>query len=156
MVIHGDVLFTAPLISANVAHPLLQEILSEMKTEDRKFTFLCGHDSNIGSVLAALDVEEYSLPESIERKTPIGSKLVFSRWVNNAGEHFYSVDLVYQSTDQLRGLSMLDLEHPPIVYPLILKDVIRNEDGLYAEESLYERFDQAIAAYDQILEDYGK
>ena len=34
----------------------LQEILGELSAENRKFTFLCGHDSNLGSVLAALPV----------------------------------------------------------------------------------------------------
>ena len=57
-----------------------------MNTDSRKFTFLCGHDSNIASVDAALGVEEYSLPNSIEKKTPIGSKLVFEKWVDNAGK----------------------------------------------------------------------
>jgi glucose-1-phosphatase len=36
-------------------------------------------------VNAALEVEEYSLPKSIEKKTPIGSKLVFEKWVDNSG-----------------------------------------------------------------------
>jgi glucose-1-phosphatase len=56
--VYGDVLFTAPLVAANVAHPLLQEIQTEFETPGRDFTFLCGHDSNVGSVLAALGVED--------------------------------------------------------------------------------------------------
>jgi glucose-1-phosphatase len=55
---YGDVLFTAPLVAVNVAHPLLQEMLAELRQDGRQFTFLCGHDSNIGSVLAALGVED--------------------------------------------------------------------------------------------------
>ena len=76
---YGDILFTAPLIAPNVAHPLLQEIENELDNDDRIFSFLCGHDSNIGSVLAALDVKEYDLPQATECKTPIGSKLVFAK-----------------------------------------------------------------------------
>ena len=45
-----------------------------MKTEGRKFTFLCGHDSTVASVLAALGAEEYRLPGAIEPSTPIGVK----------------------------------------------------------------------------------
>ena len=37
--VYGDVLFTAPLIAANVAHPLLQEIASELTTDGRCFSF---------------------------------------------------------------------------------------------------------------------
>ena len=66
--VYGDVLFTAPSVAVNVAHPLLAEMNKELKTDGRKFTFLCGHDSNIASVLAALDVEEYELPNSIEKR----------------------------------------------------------------------------------------
>lgn len=153
--LYGDVLFTSPLVCVNVAHPLLQEIRKEMTATGRKFTFLCGHDSNVGSVLAALEAEEYDLPEAIESKTPIGCKLVISKWKNSAGESCYAVDLVYQSVNQLRGLSMLDLDNPPVVFPISLKGVAKNADGLYPADKLEERFEKAIAAYDQLIEDYS-
>lgn len=70
--VYGDVLFTAPIIAYNVAHPLLVYMNDELASDCRKFTFLCGHDSNIASVNAALGVEDYELPSSIEKKTPIG------------------------------------------------------------------------------------
>ena len=152
--LYGDVLFTAPLVSVNVAHPLLKEIYKEMQDDGRKFTFLCGHDSNVGSVLAALEAEEYDLPEAIESKTPIGCKLVFAKWKNSKGERFYSVDLVYQSVDQLRDLTMLDIAHPPVVYPVVLTGCVRNADGLYQAKELYARFDKAIGAYDRIVDEY--
>ena len=60
---YGDVLFSAPIVATNVAHPLLETMLSEIRTPGRKFSFLCGHDSNICSVLAALESEDYSLQE---------------------------------------------------------------------------------------------
>ena len=69
---YGDVLFTAPSVAVNVAHPLLQLILEEIQNERRIFTFLCGHDSNLGSVMASLKAEEPDLPGSIEKRTPIG------------------------------------------------------------------------------------
>ena len=152
--VYGDVLFTAPLIAPNVAHPLLQEIAAEMKQEDRVFTFLCGHDSNVGSVLASLGLTEYDLPETVE-KTPIGCKLVFSRWLSQDGAPFWSVDLVYQSTAQLRSLSLLDAAHPPVVFPVVLPELDRTENGLYAEDALTARFSDAIAAYDTIIADYA-
>ena len=148
--VYGDVLFTAPIVAVNVAHPLLQYMYDELNDKDRKFTFLCGHDSNIASVDAALGVEEYSLPYSIEKKTPIGSKLVLEKWVDTAGKAYIAVNLVYQSTDQLKQMSLLDLQHAPQVFSLKLKGLNQNTDGLYTFEDVNARFLQAIRAYDDI------
>ena len=137
---YGDVLFTAPAVACQVARPLLQTMLEEMQCDGRKFTFLCGHDSNIGSVLAALDVEDYSLPQTIEKKTPIGCKLVIEKWENAEGQLFASLNLVYQSTEQLRQMKLLDLENPPMVFPIRLKGLSANTDGLYPYETLVKRF----------------
>ena len=148
--VYGDVLFTAPIVAVHVAHPLLQYMYDELNAKDRKFTFLCGHDSNVASVDAALGVEEYSLPNSIEKKTPIGSKLVLEKWVDAAGKAYIAVNLVYQSTDQLKQMSLLDLQHAPQVFSLKLKGLSQNTDGLYTFEDVNARFLQAIRAYDDI------
>ena len=148
--VYGDVLFTAPIVAVNVAHPLLQYMYDELNDKDRKFTFLCGHDSNIASVDAALGVEEYSLPNSIEKKTPIGSKLVLEKWVDAAGKAYIAVNLVYQSTDQLKQMSLLDMQHTPQIFSLKLKGLNQNTDGLYTFEDVNTRFLQAIRAYDDI------
>ena len=153
--LYGDVLFTAPLVAKNVAHPLLQEIRSEMTTDGRVFTFLCGHDANLGSVLSALDVVEYDLPGAIEKKTPIGSKLVLSKWLDADGNAFWSLDLVYQTPEQLRSLSLLNLKNPPAMFHFAFNGLEQNPDGLYPEDELLERFDQAIAAYDELIEEFG-
>ena len=141
---YGDVLFTAPAVARQVARPLLLTMREELQTEGRKFTFLCGHDSNIGSVLAALNAEEYSLPQTIEKKTPIGAKLVIGKWENAEGQVFVALNLVYQSTEQLRQMSLLDLDHPPVVFPIRLSGLEANADGLYPFEALVKRFDSAI------------
>lgn len=148
--VYGDVLFTAPIVAVNVAHPLLVYMKDELNAKNRKFTFLCGHDSNIASVNAALEVEEYSLPQSIEKKTPIGSKLVFEKWVDKAGKEFMAINIVYQTTEQLRNVSLLNLENPPVVFSLKLKGLQANADGLYTIESVNDRFDKAIRAYEAI------
>jgi len=148
--VYGDVLFTAPIVAVNVAHPLLVYMKDELNAKNRKFTFLCGHDSNIASVNAALEVEEYSLPQSIEKKTPIGSKLVFEKWVDKAGKEFVAVNIVYQTTEQLRNVALLNLENPPVVFSLKLKGLQANADGLYSIESVNDRFDKAIRAYEAI------
>ena len=141
---YGDVLFTAPVVARQVARPLMRTILEELETEGRHFTFLCGHDSNISSVLAALDAEEYSLPNTIEKKTPIGSKLVIEKWENADGQFFATLNLVYQSTKQLRSMALLDLENPPMVFTIRLKGLNTNADGLYPYEDVLDRIDSAI------------
>lgn len=148
--VYGDVLFTSPIVAANVAHPLLKYMFDELNSPDRKFTFLVGHDSNIASVAAALGVEDYTLPEAIEQKTPIGSKFVVEKWVDSDGKEFGSINLVYQSVDQLRNMQLLDLDNPPMIVPLKLKGLQANADGLYQMEDLMARFEQAIMAYDDI------
>ena len=148
---YGDVLFTAPLVAVNVAHPMMQEILAELKTEGRKFAFLCGHDSNIGSVLAAIGANDYSLPETIEKKTPIGSKLVIEKWAGTDGKMYAAVNLCYQSLDQLRHLQLLSLENPPTVFSVPIEGLTANEDGLYLLDDLTVRLGERIAKYDELL-----
>ncbi|MDE7496889.1 MAG: glucose-1-phosphatase, partial [Muribaculaceae bacterium] len=148
--VYGDVLFTAPIVAVNVAHPLLQYMYDEIESPDRKFTFLVGHDSNIASVTAALGVLPYDLPNAIEKKTPIGSKLVVEKWVGPDGEEYGALNLVYQSVDQLKNMSLLDLDNPPMVVSLKLDGLQENADGLYKMADLEARFLQAIRAYDAI------
>ena len=152
--VYGDVLFTAPLVAVNVAHPLLEEINNELTKDGREFTFLCGHDSNLASVLAALEVEEYSLPETIEKKTPIGAKLVISKWTGKDGEEMISLDLVYQKTEQLQEMSFLGDDNPPGIYSLRLKGLNADENGMYKAEDVMKRLYEAIQAYDELQEDY--
>ncbi len=153
---YSDMLFTRPLVCVNVAHPLLQEIRSELQAPERRFSFLCGHDSNIASVLASLGVTEYTLPDTIEPKTPIGSKLVFERWLNEAGEAFYKVSLVYQSTEQLREYTRLSLDNPPVKTAIAFDGLETNADGMIAEADLLARLDSAIDAYDLLVEQYSE
>ena len=152
--VYTDILFCAPLISVNVAHPLLQEIRAELGAEGRKFSFLCGHDANIASSLAAMRAVEYLLPDTVEQHTPIGVKLVFERWVAENGAAFWKVSLVYQSTQQLRSMTPLTPENPPMKVAVQFMGVETNEDGMIAEEDLFALVDSAIDAYDELLEQY--
>ena len=153
---YQEILFSTPLLAPNVAHPLLIEVKDELENQNRKFSFLCGHDSNIGSVLASLGAEDYTLPDSIEKKVPIGSKLVFSRWTDADSNAWISVNLVYQTADQLRGLTLLDIDTPPAIFPIALKHLEMNADGLYAAQDVMNRFDQAITEYGEIIKKYEK
>lgn len=148
--VYGDVLFTAPSVAVNVANPLLRYMYDELNAPGRKFTYLVGHDSNIASVNAALGVEEYELPDAIEKKTPIGSKLVIEKWLGKDGKEYVSLNLVYQTPDQLRDISLLDLDNPPMVFPLRLKGLTPNADGLYLLDDVNGRFAEAFAAYEAL------
>lgn len=148
--VYGDVLFTAPSVSVNVAHPLLQLILDEMQDERRVFTFLCGHDSNVGSVLASLEAEDTYLPGSIEKRTPIGCKLVFESFTGKDGVRYADILLVYATAAQLRAESALSYSNPPAGVKIKLKGLKENADGLYALSDLEERFSKAIKAYDAL------
>lgn len=152
--VYGDVLFTAPLIATNVAHPLLQELRSELNNSDRRFTFLCGHDSNISSVLAALGAKDYELPGAIEATTPIGCKLVFCRWRDASNKPYCSVDLVYQTAEQLRSAALLDLERHPAVVPMHFSGIKPNADGLYAQKDFMHLLQNSIDAFDRITDTY--
>ena len=133
-----DVLYTPPVVAKELARPLLILISDELEEENRKFSFLCGHESNIASVLSAFDVKEYSLPDAIEKKIPIGSKLVFEVWKDKNGAEFVALNLVYQTIDQLRSCRMLSLEDPPAKYGVFLNGLEPNEHGLYPMNELLE------------------
>nr|WP_297707832.1 histidine-type phosphatase [uncultured Butyrivibrio sp.] len=153
--LYVDCLFASPSVAANLAHPILEEMLKELETEGREFTFLCGHDSNLTPVMSVLGVEDYYLPEAIER-TPVGSKIVFCRWKDDAGNEKISIDLVYQKTSQLRGESFLELNNPPGILSLQLEGVKADENGLYEPQDVIDRFNEAIGAYDKLLEEYAQ
>lgn len=152
--VYGDVLFAAPTVAVNVAHPLLVYMYDELSDKDRKLSFLCGHDSNITSVTAALEVEPYDLPNSIEKKTPIGCKLVFEKFEGKDGQMYCDINLTYQSTDQLRNIAMLGLNNPPQIFPIALKGLQKNADGLYLLNDVKARFMKAIRAYDKIEDEF--
>jgi len=147
---YGDALFTAPSVAVNVAHPLLQTMLSELRQKGRIFTFLCGHDSNIGSVLASLGAEPYELPWTIEKHTPIGSKLLIEKFKSKDGTEYADVWIIYASTSQLRDETPLSYSRPPMAMRLQLEGLQENADGLYLLSDVEERFEKAVAAYDEL------
>ena len=153
--LYNDVTFCSPLVAHNVVHPLLQEIRGELTKDGRKFTFLCGHDSDVGPVLTCLKAEGCELAGAVETKTPIGGKIVFCRWLSADGQDYMSVDLVYESSEQLQNLSVLGTDNPPYAVPQVLEGLEQNSDGLYKTEAVLERFDEAIGEYDKMLEKYG-
>lgn len=146
--VYQDALFTAPIVAVNVARPLIQYMYDELRSPDRRFTFLVGHDSNLSSVATALGVEPYELPAAIEKKTPIGSKIVVEKFEGKDGKTYADINIVYPTLEQLRNLQLITLDNPPMVYPLSLEGLERNADGLYLLSDVESRFEQALRAYD--------
>ena len=144
---YQDLLFATPSVAVNVAYPMLWELLHELQNSRRQFAFLCGHDSNIGSVLAALGVEPYSAPGAIETKTPIGGKILFQKFRGQDGREYADIWLVYATADQLRDLSILSLQNPPMAIQLHLKGLTPNTDGLYLFTDVQNRFADAFRQY---------
>ena len=138
-------------ISTVLAHPLLEFMHSEL-TNERKFTFLCGHDTNICGIMGALGVEEYNLPDSIEKHAPIGCKLVIERWKGLDGENYGSLRLIYATPAQIRNLEPLTLENPPKIKDLRLKGLKTNADGLYLYSDIEKRFLEAVERYNLYAE----
>ena len=153
---YEKILFSTPKLATIMTEPMLKELYQEMNTKGRKFTFLCGHDSTITSVLAALEVNDYELPGAVEPSTPIGTKVVFSRWTTPEGKNFYTVNLVYQSAQQMRSIQPLSLEIPPMIVPVTFAGVSVNEDGMIAEEDLMKLFEEKISEPEKIRETYAE
>lgn len=62
--------------------------------------------------------------------------------------------MVYQKTQQLQQISLLNDENPPGIYSLRLKGINADANGLYKAEDVMGRFDEAIGAYDSLVEEY--
>lgn len=147
---YEDALFTAPSVALNVAHPLLEEMLVEIRNGQRVFSMLCGHDSNLASVLAALEAEPCDLPGAIEKKTPIGSKLIVETFAGKDGGVYADLWLVYASAAQLRAETDLSYKQPPMAVRIRLQGLQENPDGLYRLADVEQRFSEAISAYDAL------
>ena len=142
--------FYLPTMARQFARPLLAVMRDELAENGRRFTFLCGHDVNLATVLPSLEVEEYTLRDTIEEKTPIGTKLVIEKRIGEDGEAYASLKLVYQSAEQMQSRAPLSLEHPPVIVPLHLQGLQTNEDGLYRFDDVVRRFDEAMAEADEV------
>ena len=135
---YQDSLFTSAEVARNVAKPLVKYIDNALVTDRAKapkITVLVGHDSNIASLLKALDFKPYQLHGQYER-TPIGGKIVFQRWHDKTGNRdLMKIEYVYQSTEQLRNAQVLTLEAPAQRVTLELNGCPVDADGFCPVES---------------------
>ncbi|AUV01600.1 bifunctional glucose-1-phosphatase/inositol phosphatase [Phytobacter ursingii] len=129
---YQDALFTSPDVARNVAKPLVKYIDKALVTDAAntpKVTLLVGHDSNIASLLTALDFAPYQLHDQYER-TPIGGKIVFQRWYDSQRKReLMKIEYIYQSSIQLRNADVLTLKAPAQRVTLALKECPIDKEG---------------------------
>ncbi|CAK1546499.1 unnamed protein product [Leptosia nina] len=125
-----DVRFNGTILSKEVAKPLLNYVYNILKDDSKKFTLLVGHDSNLYSVMAAIGIKPYNLPEQYEL-TPIGGKIVFQKWHDaRTGKSLLKIEYIYQSTSQLRNGEMLTESNLPKRVTLAVKNCDVDNEGL--------------------------
>ena len=149
--VYDGLLFTTHAAAVNLAYPLVSRIREELNNSDRKFMFLCGHDSNLASIGAALGFQFPETENALELHTPIGSKLVFEKWSDGTND-YVAVNLVYQSVQQLQGRTLLSLDVPPMVLPIAIEGLTANSDGLYSLADIDTLMANAMAEYDAITD----
>ncbi|ARF49610.1 bifunctional glucose-1-phosphatase/inositol phosphatase [Pantoea stewartii subsp. stewartii DC283] len=145
---YQDTLFTTPDVARNVAAPLVDYIRSQLIDQDKadspKVTLMVGHDSNIASLLSALQVKPYDLPETYE-KTPIGGQVVFERWHDaKNNKDLLKMEYVYQTADQLRDAQVLSLKTPPKRVTLQLAGCPTDANGYCSWEQFTQVLNSAL------------
>lgn len=76
--------------------------------------------------------------------------MVIEKWADKEGKLYVTINLVYQSTAQLRNIELLTPDNPPMIFQVSLKGLSVNTDGLYTLDAVNGRFMEAIRAYESI------
>ena len=126
-------------MSAALGEAILPQIGKRLERGEPRLAFLGAHDTTLAWLGAQLDAEPYELPEAVECRTPIGSKIVLGRWRCDDGIDRVSVDFVYQTTAQIRAGQSADRAHPPRVVRLRLKGLSPDAEGRYPLEAVLPR-----------------
>lgn len=140
---YNSVVFSAPVVAKAVSANLVKALAGSFGEQQPKFTFLIGHDSNVASVFSEQGVKPYHLPHQLET-TPIGGKVVFHRWRDNASNKaLLKVEYVYQSTEQLATLAPLNRANTPQRVTLTLSECPTNDKGFCPFED-FEKITKAL------------
>ena len=136
--------FDRPIGAKVFASPMLAVISDELNTPGRKFSFICGHDSNLSNVLTAIGVEDYTLPGTFEWRVPIASKIVIKKFRGSDGNEYARLSLVYPSAAQIVNREMLTLDNPPMQVPLTLRGLQTvDADAIYKLSDVLQRISDA-------------
>lgn len=147
--VYDEVLFANHTTAVLVSNPLVKKIKEEICDSTRKFTFLCGHDSNIASITTALGMRLPQTVDAVEFNTPIGSKIVFQIY-EKGNSKFVKVNLIYASVSQLRETQEITTSNPPMILPIDFDGLSRNADGFYKMKDVINRFDETIAEFESL------
>lgn len=131
--------FHSPFVQHYVSQRQRNLIADALQSGEYKFTYICGHDTNIFNILKSMHVIRYDIPDAIEVSTPIGSKIVFEKWTDAAGNDYIGVNHIYQTVDQLHGNIPLDFTTVPACIRLEFEGMQSNGDGLYPLQTMLER-----------------
>lgn len=148
--VYDEVLFANHTTAVLVSNPLVKKIKEEINDSTRKFTFLCGHDSNIASITTALGMRLPQTVDAVEFNTPIGSKIVFQIY-EKGNSKFVKVNLIYASVSQLRETQEITTSNPPVILPIDFDGLSRNADGFYKMKDVINRFDETIAEFESFV-----
>lgn len=143
---YNSIVFGSPVIANYVTKNLLSYIYDSFAESSvrPKVTVLVGHDSNIASLLSALQVKPYHLPNQFET-TPIGGKLFFERWKDNqTGKQLMKIEYIYQSTEQIINMAILNRHNPPQVVTLQLTDCPTDQQGFCDYETFKTQLERLI------------
>lgn len=140
-----DMLFGLPVVGLNAATGMIDELIKELSAKGRKFTFLCGHDSSVTSIMTALGAYCPERLKAIENRAPLGGKLVFEKYLKD-GVQYARLRLIYPGSSQLRSPEPLTLDNPPMICTLKFKGLQANEDGYYIYADFIGRMKEALRA----------
>lgn len=122
-----DLMAKTPYLAQRKGTPLLADVTAALEqassgthapTGNRVY-LLGAHDTNLANLAGMLQLD-WTLPDQPD-DTPPGGALVFSRWRDPVTAIDYvTVELVYQSLEQLRNLTALSLAVPPKHIPLAI------------------------------------
>lgn len=125
---YNNIRFNTTSIANDIAKPLIMLMREKLK-EGIQVTFLMGHDANLMTIGRVLGLKHYVLPKQHEI-IPIGGKIVFQKWRDEkSSRDLLKINYVYQSSEQLRMASELDLNKPPQSVTLELKKCPIDQHG---------------------------
>lgn len=106
-----NIRFKLQSAAKDIASPLLKYMFNIFNSGKPKFTLLVGHDSNLNSVLTALEFKPFERKLQFE-PYPIGGKIVFQKFSDRKGQYL-KVEYIYPTTKQLRDGEKLTSNNPP-------------------------------------------
>ncbi|OOF47651.1 hypothetical protein BKK52_08485 [Rodentibacter trehalosifermentans] len=131
-------------IASHLAQPLATFMQQELNNSQRTMSLLVGHDTNIITLLGALGVKSYRLPNQYE-STPIGGKVFFEIWRDKKNNtKWVNTQYVYQSIEQIQQDQALTLATPPQSVQLHFEQCKENELGFCAYSDIETKLTEII------------